>query len=43
MIINLPTKRTQVTNISKSFSLKIMAETSWHIDMERITSLSAYV
>ena len=36
MIINLPTKRIRVTNISKNFTHKMAAETSWN----EITSLS---
>jgi len=30
LIINLPTKDIRVTNISKSFTYKMAAETSWH-------------
>jgi len=46
MIINLPTKRIlsdgRITNISKNFTHKMAAKTSWQIWNE-ITSLSPYV
>ena len=43
LIINLPTKDIRVTNISKSFTYKMAAETSWHKIWNEITSLSPYV
>ena len=47
MIINLPKKTyvsdNRVRNISKSFTHKMAAKTSWHDMKNEITSLSAYV